>query len=146
MTGVLLDIGCPRTVVRKELVPQKMIDGAVVTIHCTHGDTVLYPLVMADIEVRGKKMAVGAAISETLSMSLLLGTDVTELGELLGAHSPEKEAGALQISVVGSPRTLLTLGTSQCPLSINNHNKKKDWRTHWAREIKWTALQLHFWE
>ena len=93
VTDVLLDTRCSRTVVRKELVPQKkMIDGAAVTIRCAHGDTVLYPLAMVDIEVRGKKMAVEAAVSETLPMSVLLGTDVPELGELLGATSPEEEA------------------------------------------------------
>jgi len=47
VTDVLLDTGCSRTLVRKDLVPQNMmIDGAAVTIRCAHGYTILYPLAM----------------------------------------------------------------------------------------------------
>ena len=42
---IVLDTRCSRTVVRQDLVPAgKIIEGDVVTIRCTHGDTVLYPV------------------------------------------------------------------------------------------------------
>ncbi len=59
------------------------------TIRCAHGDTALYPLAEVELEVEGRRIVVEAAISETLPMSVLLGTDVTELKELLG--SPKRD-------------------------------------------------------
>ena len=45
VSNILLDTGCSRTLVRKDLVPkEKILDGEVVAIRCAHGDTVLYPL------------------------------------------------------------------------------------------------------
>ena len=50
--NLLLDTGCTRTLVRKELVPSKnMIDGKAVPICCAHGDTVLYPLATVTVAV-----------------------------------------------------------------------------------------------
>ena len=80
MSDILLDTGCSRTLIQRELVPaNKVQEGDVVTIWCAHDDTVLHPL-----EVGGREVEVEAAISDTLPMSVLLGTDVAELGELLG--------------------------------------------------------------
>ena len=64
-----------------------MIDGEVVAIRCAHGDTVLYLLAEVTIEVDGRKMNVEAAVSNTLPMAVLLGTDTPELGELLQGKS-----------------------------------------------------------
>ena len=44
----------------------------------------LYPLADVEVEVGGRRIQVEAAVSDTLPMSVLLGTDVEELGELLG--------------------------------------------------------------
>ena len=52
-------------------------------IRCAHGDTVLYPLARISLEVEGKAIDVEAAISDTLPMSVQLGTDVPHLYELL---------------------------------------------------------------
>ena len=85
VSDILLDTGCSRTLIRRELVPAKKVqEGDVVTIRCAHGDTVLYPLANVKLEVGGREVEVEAAISDTLPMSVLLGTDVAELGELLG--------------------------------------------------------------
>ena len=52
VSDILLDTGCSRTLVRRDLVPSKnMQEGDVVTIRCAHGDTVLYPLADVKVEV-----------------------------------------------------------------------------------------------
>ena len=80
---VVLDTGCSQTMVHKDLVPQdKIVEGDAVTIRCAHGDTVLYPLV--EIKVDGHPISIEAAVSETLPVDVLLGTDVPELTHLLG--------------------------------------------------------------
>ena len=91
---VVLDTGCSRTLVREDLVPsQKMQEGEAVTIRCAHGDTVLYPLAEVKMEIDGRQIQVEAAVSNTLPVSVLLGTDVAELGELLGGGVLEKVRG-----------------------------------------------------
>ena len=85
---VLLDTGCSRTMVRQDLVPQhKILEGDSMTVRCAHGDTVLYPLV--ELEVDGRSIRVEAAVSESLPVAVLLGTDVPELYQLLGGEAPE---------------------------------------------------------
>ncbi len=78
---ILLDTGCSRTLVRQSLVPEedKFIEGCAVAIRCAHGDTVLYPLAKVSVEVDGRLMEVEAAVSNTLPMSVLFGTDNPEL-------------------------------------------------------------------
>ena len=84
VTDILLDTGCSRTAVRQDLVPeQKKVEGEAVAICCAHGDTVLYPLDQVEIEIGGQIIEVEAAISETLPMSMLLGTDVPSLSDFL---------------------------------------------------------------
>ena len=77
---ILLDTGCSRTLIRKDLVPQhKPLHGEAVAIRCT----VLYPLAEVDLEVEGYPIHIEAATSDTLPMAVLLGTDVPELTTLL---------------------------------------------------------------
>ena len=81
---ILLDTGCSRTIVRKELVPEsKMCGRETTTIKCAHGDTVTYPLAEIELEIGDVSIVVEAAVSETLPMSVLLGTDVPVLANLL---------------------------------------------------------------
>jgi len=81
---ILLDTGCSRTLVRQDLVPENKIKkGEAVAIRCAHGDTVLYPLAQIHMEVEGRSIEVEAAVSDTLPMGVLLGTDTKELTELL---------------------------------------------------------------
>ena len=98
---ILLDTGCSRTLVRKDLVPdKKMREGDAVTIRCAHGDTVLFPLAEVQMEVSGRRIQVEAAVSDTLPMSVLLGTDVAELSELLGSETlkgPQQKDEALVV-------------------------------------------------
>ena len=55
----------------------------------------LYPLARAHMEVEGKPIDVEAAVSDRLPMGVLLGTDVSQLPELLtpqnsGVGEPQK--------------------------------------------------------
>ena len=84
VSSILLDTGCSRTLVRKDLVPQhKLLHREAVAIRCAHGDTVLYPLPEVDFELDGYPLHIEAAISDTVPMPVLLGTDVPELKAFL---------------------------------------------------------------
>ena len=84
MSDVVLDTGCTQTMVREELVPEnKRLEGEAVMLRCAHGDTVLYPLADVSMELDGVKLSVKAAVSDSLPVSVLLGTDTLELERLL---------------------------------------------------------------
>ena len=81
---IVLDTGCSRTMIRKDLVPTtKMLDDAVM-VQCAHGDTVAYPLAVVELIVDGLPLTVEAALSDTLPTAVLLGRDMPELNKLLG--------------------------------------------------------------
>ena len=61
-----------------------IIEGDAVTIWCAHGDTVLYHMTQLQLEVDEIPACVEAAVSKSLPMPVLLGTDVAELHQLLG--------------------------------------------------------------
>ena len=85
MVKVLLDTGCSRTMVRRNLVPEhKLIEGKGVAIRCAHGDTTFYPLAEIGVEISGRNFKVEAAVADNLPVQLLLGTDVPQLFKLLG--------------------------------------------------------------
>ena len=92
VTDILLDTGCDRTLVHRDLVPEgNLLPGEGVTIRCAHGDTVLYPLARVRVQLDGRDLTVEAAVSSTVPASVLLGTDVPELMELLGTGRQESE-------------------------------------------------------
>ena len=81
---IVLDTGCSRTLVRGDLVSKEdLILGRVITVQCVHGDVVMYPVVSVEIEILGNTFTVEARVSDRLSQSVLLGTDVSGLKELL---------------------------------------------------------------
>ena len=87
VSDILLDTGCTRTMVRRDLVPEeRLLPGEAVTILCAHGDMALYPLAMVRIEVEGVGMEVKAAVADSLPVSALLGTDTPHLGKLLHSN------------------------------------------------------------
>jgi predicted aspartyl protease len=56
---ILLDTGCSRTMVHRDLVrDEKQLEGEAVTICCAHGDVSLYPLAEVDLELEGIRMQV----------------------------------------------------------------------------------------
>lgn len=84
VSDILLDTGCTCTMVQSDLVAKEnLIPGEAVTVLCAHGDTVLYPLARVTIDVEGIEMEVEAAVSQSLPVSVLLGTDNSPLGQLL---------------------------------------------------------------
>ena len=67
MVKVLLDTGCSRTMVRRNLVPEhKLIEGKGVSIRCAHGDTTFYPLAEIGVEISGRNFKVEAAVADNL--------------------------------------------------------------------------------
>ena len=62
-------------------------------IRCAHGDEVSYPLAQVEIAVGGQVLAVEAGVSRTLPVSVLLGTDVPQLVNLLSGEKGGVEAG-----------------------------------------------------
>ena len=95
---IVLDTACKRTMVRQELVPPwKIIEGD--TIRCAHGDTVLYPLANVSMEIDGRAFEVEAAVSATLSVSVLLGGDVPDLKLLIGDNRRNKPTASEDVMV-----------------------------------------------
>ncbi|KAL5516316.1 hypothetical protein EMCRGX_G001609 [Ephydatia muelleri] len=85
---IVLDIGCSKTIVHHSLVPEKkLVTGEAVTIRCAHGDSVLYPLANVDLVIDGVPLTVEAAVSKSLPVSVLLGTDVPELAKFVGGKA-----------------------------------------------------------
>jgi len=102
---ILLDTGCSRTMVQRGLVPEeKILEGEAVTVRCAHGDMVLYPLAEVEMELDGAKMMVQAAVSDTLPVSVLLGTDVPELGRLLRANPSTVRTEGIEEALVVTTR------------------------------------------
>ena len=87
VSDIVLDTGCSRTMVHRDLVDgRKYLNGEAVTVRCAHGDTVLYPLAEVGLTLDDVPITVVTAVSETLSTSVLLGTDVPILGRLLQSN------------------------------------------------------------
>ena len=77
---VLLHTGCSRTMVHRSLVPaQWMLEGQAVTIRSAHGETIHYPLAQVHLSKGKRLIKFNAAVSDTLPVTVLLGTDVEEL-------------------------------------------------------------------
>eukprot|EP00731_Ephydatia_muelleri_P034853 Em0081g18a len=74
--------------VRGDLVPgERLLEGRCAVVRCAHGDTVVYPMAQICLEVDGHKINTAAAVSNTLPMAVLLGTDVPELLTLLNCRT-----------------------------------------------------------
>ncbi len=102
---ILLDTGCSRTLVHEDYVPEgKYLAGEVVAIRCAHGDTVSYPLSQIDIVVDSITIQVEAAVSSTLPVSVLLGTDVPQLPSLLHILQQQPESSTAEAMVVTRAR------------------------------------------
>ncbi len=93
--GIVLDTGCTRTLVRKDLVPQGQETGGEVSIRCAHGDVVTYQLAEVELEVGGKYILVEAGVAPNLPAPVLLGTDVPDLAELLQSDDRQTTERAL---------------------------------------------------
>ena len=102
VSDIPLDTWCTQTMVRRDLVSSsKIIEGEATTVKCVHGDNVLHPIADVAVEVEGLELTIRAAISDSLPMSVLLGTDVQELGQLLHGKP-------VSIHTEGTGRALVT--------------------------------------
>ena len=108
VSDILLDTGCSRTMIRKDLVPaSRYLEGDAVTIRCAHGDITLYPLADIRMEVDGLSIQVEAAVSDKLPAGVLLGTDVPALHTLLGTKPlPAKTHDVLVVTRAQARRQL----------------------------------------
>ena len=62
-----------------------------VAIRCAHGDTVLYPVAQLGLKGAGLSLCLKAAVSKSLLVSILLGTVIAEMCQLLSkslTHAP----------------------------------------------------------
>ena len=110
VSDILLDTGCTCTMVWRDLIPEEnLLPGEAVTVLCAHGDTALYPLARVKIDVEGLKLEVKAAMSESLPVSALLGTDTTQLGQLL----------------ISNPLTIRTPGLEQALASTRAQSRRQ---------------------
>ena len=92
MDDLLLDTGCSKTIVRRDLVGEEQwLGGESTIIQCAHGDAIAYPLAAIELEIQGKSVLVNAAVSDTLPQSVLVGTDVPGLLEMLQTRSSTEE-------------------------------------------------------
>ena len=90
--GIMLDTGCSRTMVHSDLVSDGQIrEGESAVVRCAHGDTAMYPMADICVELDSYTIDTVAAVSNTLPMDVLLGTDVPELGMLLSQASERAE-------------------------------------------------------
>ena len=124
VTDILLDTGCTQTMVRRDLVPQdQLIEGEAATIRCVHGDNMLYPLADVTINIEGLNLTVRATVSETLSMSVLLGTDVPQLSQLLHGNP----------ALIHSHGVTTALVTTRAQVKIQEEEEKRQMERATAR-------------
>ena len=89
---IILDTGYTRTIVRQDVfLPQVRSTERTIQIKCAHGDIYRYPLATIHLDVDGVQVEVMAAISQTLPVSVLLRTHVSQLVQLLHPV-PQSEA------------------------------------------------------
>ena len=99
VSNILIDTGCSQSIVREELVPQERLLGEAVTIRCAHGDVVLYPLAMVEIQMDNRTMELQVAVSDTLPVDVLLGTDAPGFATILdGASSIQETKEAMVVT------------------------------------------------
>ena len=107
VNDLLLDTGCSKTIVRRDLVGEEQwLEGESTIIQCAHGDAIAYPLAEVQLQIQGKSMLVKAAVSDILPQSALVGTDVPGMLEMLqGAAELEEHPIESALVVMTRSRT-----------------------------------------
>ena len=108
---IILDTGSTRTLVHHKLLPPNKRAKGVVTMRCAHGPEVTYPLTEVGINFGGEIIRVEAGISRTLPVSVLLGTDVPQLVELVNM---EKDDDPTTLPVGAEFSSSIFKGESPC--------------------------------
>ena len=96
VNDVLLDTGCSKTIVQRDLVGEEQwLEGESAIIQSAHGDAIAYPLAAIELETQGKPVLVNAAVSDTLPQSVLVGIDIPGLLEMLQTRNGTEEEKAM---------------------------------------------------
>lgn len=77
------------------MVPEDKLLNQEVEIRCAHGDLVNFQLANVEVDVEGHKLSVLAGVAEKLPYSVLLGTDVPELGTLLSGNATSESLSGI---------------------------------------------------
>ena len=90
MVDILLDSGCLRTIIRRDLLPEDYILNHEDTLHirCAHGDVTSYPTAWIDLEINEKHYNIKAGVSNTLPRPILLDHDISDLCDLITNYRP----------------------------------------------------------
>ena len=122
---ILLDTGCSRTLIHKDLVPASKIQE----------DEAVCELTLISLEVGGHLIEVEAAVSDSLPMSVLLGTDTPELSKLLMEDSNRNEEEAFAVTLAEGWRRSRRKGSKSnrefCELKSQRELNLCDNRTEW---------------
>ena len=107
VNDLLLDIGCSKTIVWRDLVGEEQwLEEESTIIQCAHGDAIAYPLAEVQLQIQGKSVLVRAAVSDTLPQLALVGTDVPGMLEMLqGAADLEEDPIESALVVMTRSRT-----------------------------------------
>ena len=73
---------------KKLVSPDQYLEADAIPIRCAHGDTVVYSLAHVDISTGNYTFKVEAAVSDTLPLDVLLGTDIPCLKALINETDP----------------------------------------------------------
>ena len=125
---IILDTGCTKSLVRSDLVSAEAVASSnqAVTIRCAHGDTVLYPLTTISVEIDRLCFSTCAAVSDTLPVSLLLGTDVSALGKLLKTPVLEHDSENNDQTAVTTEPELVEEAEAQMVVTRSQSKKAQD--------------------
>ena len=93
---LLLDTGCSKTIVQRDLVGEEQwLEQESTIIQCAHGDAIAYSLATMELEIQGKPVLVNAAVSDSLPQSVLVETDVPGMLETLQMRQSTEEGKKL---------------------------------------------------
>ena len=77
----MVDSGCMQSIDHQNLIrPGALIEAGGVDIRCVHGDIHTYPVVLVEIQFKGKKHSVKAVVNSRLTNPLILGTETKSGG------------------------------------------------------------------
>ena len=103
VSDVVLDTGCSRTMVRRDLVPEEnQLLRETVTVLGAHGDAMLHPLAYVDMEVEGMQLRTKAAIAKGLLVAALLDTDISQLGKLIWMNMQTRSTNTMNHAMVAT--------------------------------------------
>ena len=97
---ILLDTRTATTLVHQDLVPADKICPHTIDIRCAHGDVTCYPMAEVSMRVGGFAFSIHAAVSQRLSVPVLLGRDVPHLTRLLEITKEDADSSASEPAVV----------------------------------------------